>query len=86
MQTTMIKKLSLVAVVAMVLAVLVPILAQRGADAAALTQVLVRFDRMKVSTPTTGTVCAKPTTTSTEASVQVAFPAGYTVSTCVYIL
>lgn len=51
------------------------------ASAAALNQTLVRFDRMKVSSPTTGTVCAKPTTASTEASVQVTFPTGYTVST-----
>jgi hypothetical protein len=51
------------------------------AHAAALTQVEVRFDRMKVSQPTTGTVCAKPATASTEADVQVTFPTGYTVST-----
>ena len=38
---------------------------------------------MKTSTPTTGTVCAKPTSTATEIDVQVAFPAGYTVSTTV---
>lgn len=48
------------------------------AHAAALGQVLVRFDRMKVSTTTTGTVCAKPTTASTEAKVTVAFPTSYT--------
>jgi hypothetical protein len=36
---------------------------------------------MKVSTATTGTVCAEPTTAATEASVQVTFPTGYTVST-----
>lgn len=51
------------------------------ASAASLTQTFVRFDRMKVSTATTGTVCAKPATTATEASVQVTFPTGYTVST-----
>ncbi len=50
-------------------------------SAAALTQTFVRFDRMKISTATTGTVCAKPATASTEASVQVTFPTGYTVST-----
>jgi len=36
---------------------------------------------MKVSTATTGTVCAQPTTVGTEVDVQVTFPAGYTVST-----
>lgn len=51
------------------------------ASAASLTQTFVRFDRMKISTATTGTVCAKPATASTEASVQVTFPTGYTVST-----
>jgi len=47
-------------------------------NAAALGQVFVRFDRMKISTATTGTVCAKPTTVATEASVKVTFPTGYT--------
>ncbi len=51
------------------------------AQAASLTQTFVRFDRMKVSQATTGTVCAKAATTATEASVQVSFPTGYTVST-----
>ena len=51
------------------------------ASAAALTQSFVRFDRMKISTATTGTVCAKPASTATEAQVQVTFPTGYTVST-----
>ena len=51
------------------------------AHAGALTNTLVRFDRMKISTATTGTVCAKPATASTEASVQVTFPTGYTVAT-----
>lgn len=54
-----------------------------NASAASLTQTFVRFDRMKISTATTGTVCAKPATASTEASVQVTFPTGYTVSTTV---
>lgn len=52
-------------------------------SAAALTQSFVRFDRMKISTATTGTVCAKAATTAVEASVQVTFPTGYTVSTTV---
>ncbi len=51
------------------------------ASAASLTQTFVRFDRMKISTATTGTVCAKAATVATEASVQVTFPTGYTVST-----
>jgi hypothetical protein len=45
-----------------------------------LTYTLVRFDRMKASTATTGTVCAKPVTTATETSVKVTFPTGFTVA------
>jgi len=45
--------------------------------AASLSQASVRFDRIKTSTQTTGTVCAKAATTATEASVTVDFPTGY---------
>jgi hypothetical protein len=48
------------------------------AHAAALSQVFVRFDRMKTSTGTTGTVCAKPASAATEAKVMVTFPTGFT--------
>jgi hypothetical protein len=48
------------------------------AHAAALGQVMVRFDRMATSTGTTGTVCAKPSSTATEAKVVVTFPTGFT--------
>lgn len=71
--------LPLVAAV-LVFSITIPILRANLAHAAALSQVEVRFDRMKISTATTGTVCAKPTTTATEADVQVTFPTGYTVS------
>lgn len=53
------------------------------ASAASLSQSFVRFDRMKVSTATTGTVCVKPATVAVEASVQVTFPTGYTVNTTI---
>ncbi len=49
------------------------------ASAASLTEVLVRFDRMKASTATTGTVCAKAANAG-QTSVTVNFPATYTVS------
>lgn len=55
-----------------------------GAQAAAgsLNKVMVRFDRLQVSTATTGTVCAFVTAANgTEASLNVTFPTGYTVST-----
>lgn len=51
------------------------------AEAAAMTQTAVRLDRLKASTATGGTVCAKPATASTEADVQVTFPTGFTVNT-----
>ncbi len=54
------------------------VLDNRSASAAELGQNLVRFDRLKISSPTTGTVCAKPTTAAVEATVQVVFPTGYT--------
>lgn len=46
--------------------------------AASMSQTDVRFDRMKISTATTGTVCAMPATVGTESSVVVTFPTGYT--------
>ena len=60
---------------------LVPVGINMTASAASLSQTFVRFDRMKISTATTGTVCAKPATAATEADVQVTFPPSYTVST-----
>jgi hypothetical protein len=48
--------------------------------AGTLTQTMVRFDRMKTSQATTGTVCAEPASAGTEATVKVTFPTGYTVS------
>lgn len=53
-----------------------------AASAAALSQVSVRFDRMKAATATTGTVCAKAANAG-QTSVSVTFPTGYTVSTTV---
>lgn len=52
-----------------------------NASAAQLAQSMVRFDRLATSAQTTGTVCAEPATASTEASVQVVFPTGYTLGT-----
>lgn len=71
------KRQLFVAILAATMVVL-PLLYSRMTSAAALGQVFVRFDRMQTSTATTGTVCAKPTTTATEAHVQVVFPTGYT--------
>jgi hypothetical protein len=60
------------------LGLLAPLALIQRAQAASLTEVSVRFDRMKTSQATTGTVCAMPASTATEADVQVEFPTGYT--------
>lgn len=62
----------------LVLAVVTQLIFAQVSGAAALSKVSVRFDRMKISTATTGTVCATPATVATEADVQVVFPTGYT--------
>lgn len=62
----------------LIVAVVVQLLVVQRANAAPLSKVFVRFDRMKISTATTGTVCATPSSTATEADVQVVFPTGYT--------
>lgn len=54
----------------------------RSAQAAQLNEVLIRLDRLKASTATGGTVCAKMATAgSTDAKIKVTFPAGFTVNT-----
>lgn len=70
------QKVTLVAIVALLIQLIAP--AFPPANAASLDQTMVRFDRMKISTPTTGTVCANPTTVGTETTVKVTFPTGYT--------
>lgn len=67
-----------VATLLLALPAILVLITSAPAHAASLSQVMVRFDRIKISTATTGTVCAKPATTDTEASVQVTFPTGYT--------
>ena len=79
-QTTFVTNRVLLAAVIM-LSLVLPLLSHSLAAAADLGQATVRFDRMQTSTPTTGTVCAKPTSTATESDVQVTFPTGYTLGT-----
>ena len=82
MKTTYITKPFSLTVAASLVAVLIlTVVAASTAKAAPLTSTFVRFDRMKIGTATTGTVCATPATVATEASVIVSFPTGYTVST-----
>ncbi|MFZ2544850.1 MAG: hypothetical protein WAW80_02650 [Candidatus Saccharimonadales bacterium] len=67
----------LLAVVFLFSAIITPLVAN-NAFAASLTQTDVRFDRMKISTATTGTVCATPATVGAESTIAVTFPTGYT--------
>lgn len=68
-----------VSIITAILALLVlPFANVQLVSAADLGKSMVRFDRMAVSTPTTGTICAKPSTALVEASVVVTFPTGYT--------
>ncbi len=79
MQTIKSRRIVNIAVIGVLLvASIVPVISSRSVHAATLSQALVRFDRMKVSTATTGTVCVKPTTALVENDVQVTYPAGYT--------
>lgn len=81
-ETKVLSKRSIYGVAALsLLAFMIMVAVSANSSAAELTRTMVRFDRMKTSTATTGTVCAQPTTVATEASVQVTFPTGYTVST-----
>ena len=73
---------ALLAISAIVVAWFGPITPNAYADG--LVEALVRFDRMSDSTATSGRVCATPSAAQlaqTEASVQVAFPTGFTVNT-----
>lgn len=63
-----------------ILTALFPIFIPDSVEAAAFTQAYLRLDRVKAATATGGMVCAKPATTGTEFTVQVAFPGGYTVN------
>lgn len=82
MRTNSTKMRNLSAVALLAVSVVMPLLLAGSAKAANFTQVEVRFDRMAISSPTTGTVCAMPATTSTDVKTwTVTFPTGYAVST-----
>jgi hypothetical protein len=74
------KKTNLAVAAGLMAAMALPVMLATNVQAAALNQVMVRFDRMQTSTATTGTVCAMPPVgnSATEASTQVTFPTGYT--------
>ncbi len=80
MKHTFIRKTAVVQIFSLLIIVVFPILFAEKARAGNLTQTAVRLDRLAASTATGGTVCAKPTTVGTEASVKVTFPTGFTVN------
>lgn len=64
-----------------VFSLVAPMVLVNKAEAASLQQAMIRFDRMKAATATTGTVCMKTAVTNvTEANVVVTFPTGFTVN------
>lgn len=73
-------RLAITTTLAILIQLVAPFFMIEVAHAGTLTNTFVRFDRMKVSTATTGTVCAKPATAGTAVQVQVTFPTGYTVA------
>jgi hypothetical protein len=80
MKRNFVKKISAINALALLIAASAPFVSYNEANAANLGMTSVNLDRLKAATTTGGTVCAKPTTASTEASVQVTFPAGFTVN------
>lgn len=81
MHTQVLKKSQYLAIAAALIAVLALQIIASTSKVSAFSRTFVRFDRMKTSTATTGTVCVNPATVATENDVQVTFPTGYTVST-----
>jgi len=77
------KKISIVNLIVMLVAIVAPFFVANNALAASnFTQAMVRPDRMQGGVATTGTICAKPTALNlaqTEGKVIVTFPAGFTV-------
>lgn len=70
---------NIIVVTGLLLATVSPLVPQHAS--AAMTSSYLKLDRMKASTATTGTVCAKVNpATPTEAGVRVTFPTGFTVS------
>ncbi|HCU70901.1 MAG TPA: hypothetical protein DIC35_04105 [Candidatus Moranbacteria bacterium] len=71
------KKISAINVLALLIAAVAPFVSFNETKAANLATAYVKLDRLRASTETGGTICARPTTASTEASVQITFPAGF---------
>ncbi len=76
------KYLSILIIALVIVGILSPVLYPQKAFAGSLSSTMVRLDRMKASTATTGLVCATTSAdATTEVDVQVTFPTGFAVST-----
>lgn len=82
MQPKVVKKKNIINVIAILIAVIVPMLATKKTQAANFNQSYVRLDRLQANTFTSGLICARtPASDSgTEASVKIVFPADFTLS------
>lgn len=74
------KKTIFLRILSLVVVLVLPLFFVNVAKAANLSEAIVRLDRLKASTATGGTVCAKSTTASVETTVKVSFPTGFTVN------
>lgn len=79
------KRIASISILIIILGIILPFVYPFNVQAGTLTSTLIRLDRVKASTATTGLVCATTPSTDngTEADVQVTFPTGFTVSTTV---
>jgi hypothetical protein len=81
MKRIFIRRTAVLEAIVLLLVIVLPILSEK-AEAAGLQRTIIRLDRMAISQPTTGEVCAQPQTTSAvNVDVQVTFPTGFTVNT-----
>lgn len=83
MKTRFMKHLSVVNILFLLAAMVVPFLTFQKAEAVNLGQTMVRFDRLAASTATGGTVCAMPSVTNlalVEGKVIITFPADFVLS------
>jgi hypothetical protein len=75
MSQTTIRKITALSVFFLLL--VLPFFLVEKAEAANLTQAMVRIDRMTASVTTSGMVCAKSTTVDVETQVKITFPTGF---------
>ncbi len=80
MVRTEIQRTVMLGIFSLLVVLALPIFFINKAQAAGLTQAMVRPDRLAASTTTGGMVCAKSTTTAVETTVKVTFPTGFTVN------